>query len=410
MQQVLSTITNSPYGFGGVSTWIEQTTLTLPAHGWQVTTMTHALDQQHLADWASKHPGIHLDPIYGRYARLNEISPALEKYLDRVRPKVVLVNGSYWTLPTIQKRKQRGENIRTIGICHADENGYYIPLAFYRDAFDYLIGVSRTCTETLIERGCAPEKIGLLPYGVTCPEQLPPRTYDGPLRLVYVGRLVQSQKRILDFIPLLEALNARQVNYRLDFYGAGQEEEILRAQVRALDNDERVFFHGWIPATQVSETAWGNADIFVLPSAYEGLSISMLEAMGHGVVPIVSRVQSGSDHVIREGETGFTFPIGELTTCADQIAMLDHARAKLAEISSSAHTLVQQEYSTARHTQKLSAILDMVMNRPPELASAPYMGVTSNPFARLIPGKAIVYARRLLKRGNQINEGYTTFP
>jgi len=45
------------------------------------------------------------------------------------------------------------------------------------------------------------------------------------------------------------------------------------------------------------------ADIFVLPSAAEGLSVAMLEAMSCGLAPIVTRV-GGSGEVITDGQDG----------------------------------------------------------------------------------------------------------
>lgn len=410
MRHILATITNSPYGFGGVSTWLERISQMLPAYGWHVTTVTHALDEAHLADWKTMHPALDLQPIYGRYTRLNQISSALEQYLDRLRPDVVIVNGSYWMLPTLQRRKRRGENLRVIGVCHADENGYYNPLTFYRECFDHILGVSQTCYTNLLARGCPPARTNVLPYGVPCLAQLPQRPSQRLLRLAYVGRLVQSQKRILDFVPLIAELNARRVNYRLDFYGTGAEEKMLREQVQAVDQDKRVFFHGWIPAAQVAQTVWQNADIFLLVSAYEGLAISMLEAMGYGVVPIVSRVASGVEQVIREGETGYTFDVGDVVRCAELIAMLDREREQLARLSRKTWAFVRQEYSIETHTQRLASILEKVMAEPAQLTPASYMGITAHPFARLVPGWAIVLARRYLKRGNPINEGYTTFP
>src|SRR6266542_2499517 len=143
MRHVLMTITNSPYGFGGVSTWIERMTLALSEWGWNVTTVTQALDGRHLADWSRHHPGMRLKPLWGKFARLNAIAPALDDYLDHTHPDVVVINGSYWMMPTLQHRKQRGQNIRVIGMCHADETGYYHPLTFYRDTFDLIIAVSQ---------------------------------------------------------------------------------------------------------------------------------------------------------------------------------------------------------------------------------------------------------------------------
>ncbi len=409
MRRVLATITNSPYSFGGVSTWLERITERLPAQDWCVTTVTHALDEQHLADWQGKHPGLALNPLLGKFARLDQIEPALENYLDREKPEVVLINGSYWMLPVLQRRKQKGERLRVIGVCHADENGYYSGLSFYRDCFDHVIGVSETCYQKLLALGFAPERTSLLPYGVPCPASLPVRAEDGALRLAYVGRLEQGQKRILDFIPLVAALYARHIDFRLDFYGSGVDEPVLRSGIEAIDSEQRVHFHGWLPANQVATTAWQNADIFLLLSAYEGLAISMIEAMANGIVPIVSRVESGVAQVIREGETGYTFPIGDIETCAQQIASLARDRQKLQTTSMRAWSLIRQEYSLERHVERLAGILNAVTSTPPQLAPARYMGLTSHPLVHLIPPMAFVLARRLAKRGNPLNQGYAYY-
>ena len=409
MRRVLATITNSPYSFGGVSAWLERITELLPAQDWRVTTVTHALDERRLADWHGRHPGLNLKPLLGKFARFDQIEPALDAYLDREKPDVVLVNGSYWMMPLLQRRKRKDASLRVIGVCHADENGYYSGLGFYRDCFDRVIGVSETCYQKLLALGLNPDRTTYLPYGVPCPFEPPGRSGAGPLRLAYVGRLVQGQKRILDFIPLVAALYAQQLDFRLDFYGAGIDEAALREGIAALDSEQRVHFHGWLPANQVATIAWQNADVFLLASAFEGLSISMLEAMAYGVVPVVSRVESGVPQVIREGETGYTFPIGDLETCASRIATLAQDRTQLAAMSARAWALVRRDYALDRYVEQLAGIMDTVSTRPAQMAPARYMGPSAHPLVRLLPPLAFVLARRLAKRGNPLNEGYATY-
>lgn len=410
MPRALATITNSRFAFGGVSTWIERITETLPVSGWNVTTVTHALDAKHLAGWKEQHPGMVVKPILGKFVHQNDIEPFLEAYLDTEKPDVVLINGAYWMIPAIQRRKARGERTRIIGICHADDAFYYSGLGWNRDCLDHVIGVSKSCYEKLLELGFPSERTSLLPYGVPCSATVPSRDHSGELRLVYVGRLVQWQKRILDFVPLIEQLTARGINYRLDFYGAGDEEGLLRERVAAIDPERRVHFHGWVMASQVSTVVWGEADVFLQMSAYEGLSNSMVEAMANGVVPIVSRVASGVGDVIREGDTGFTFPIGDVATCVQLIESLERDRARLAQMSRNGWGLARKEFSLEQHAQRLALILDSTRESPAMTAPGRYMGMTSRSFARLLPGWTLVASRRLLKRGNPDNEGFTTYP
>ena len=410
MRNLLVTITNAPHGYGGVSAWIERITEALPKYGWCVITLTHALDEKHLVDWRSNHPKMVIKPLYGRFARLSDVDPYLGQYLDEVKPDVVAISYSFWMIPTLQERKRRGHPLRVIGCCHQDGDAAYSGLSYYRHCFDHVLCFGSKTYEKLLAIGYATDEVTLVPHGVPCPEVMPTRTYQGKIRLAYVGRLVQEQKRILDFVPLVRALNVRGLDYRLDFYGSGPDEDELRKRIRAVD-EGKVVFHGWLPAERVASIAWPQADICVHLSEYEvgGAPLSVLEAMAYGAVPIVTRI-SGIEHTVRTGETGYTFEVGDIERCADLIVSLDRDRDKLAAMSQRAWALIQQEHSIQAHAYRLAEVLHTVLERPARLAPAGYMGVTAHPLVRLLPGPAIVYARRMLKRGSAINEGYTTLP
>jgi hypothetical protein len=79
-------------------------------------------------------------------------------------------------------------------------------------------------------------------------------------------------------------------------------------------------------------------------------------------------------------------------------------------MSGSAWSTIAADYSLDRHSERLAAFFDRVLAAPAQMTPARYMGPTSKPAARLIPGFAIVLGRRLLHRGNPINEGYTSYP
>ncbi len=410
-RHALVTLANAPHSFGGVSAWIERITRALPLHGWRVTTLTHALDQKHLLDWHTYHPHLEVSPLYGRFARLRDSGPSLDAYLERERPDVVVVNSSYWVVPAVQRRKQYDPALRLLGVVHGDQDSYYSGLGFYRDSFDHVIGVSRACQQKLIALGYPSHRVSLLPCGVVCPPQPPvARPASHPLQIGYVGRLAHEYKRIFDFVPLVRALNALGSDYRLHFYGTGPDEAALRQQLAAVDDSGRVQFHGWIPAEQMAARVWSQLDVLVLVSDSEGLSTSMLEAMAHGVVPVVSRVSSGVPEIIKEGQTGYTFPIGDTDAAAHILALLARRRGPLAAMARQAWSLVHQHYSLEHYSHALARLFDMMEQRPAQMAQAPYRGMLAHPAARLVPGWLLRRARLLSRRGLPINEGYTTLP
>ena len=63
-----------------------------------------------------------------------------------------------------------------------------------------------------------------------------------------------------------------------------------------------VHFHGWLPAAEVDQAMRG-ADVLLLPSLSEGLSLVTVEALRAGLALIVSRIP-GMDDVLVDGENG----------------------------------------------------------------------------------------------------------
>jgi glycosyltransferase involved in cell wall biosynthesis len=128
------------------------------------------------------------------------------------------------------------------------------------------------------------------------------------LRLIYTGRLVQYQKRILDFVELAEALDRAQVPYEITLVGTfnahdGTEEEFLRAAAAHLE-DGRIKLPGRMQRAEILKTLTSQ-DLFVLLSDFEGLPLALGEAMARGCVPVTAAMPSGIPEVIASGENGY---------------------------------------------------------------------------------------------------------
>jgi glycosyltransferase involved in cell wall biosynthesis len=61
------------------------------------------------------------------------------------------------------------------------------------------------------------------------------------------------------------------------------------------------------------------ADVYLSTSLSEGMSNALLEAMSHGVMPVVSRV-SGAEDLVEEGVSGFLLPPGDESALAARLA------------------------------------------------------------------------------------------
>jgi glycosyltransferase involved in cell wall biosynthesis len=248
-----------------------------------------------------------------------------------------------------------------VGMCHADsEEQYYMPLSWYEPFISKFIGVSHECTEQLTRRlPFRMTDITMLPYGIAVPRMLNRDYQVEPLRLVYAGRVTQLQKRVLDFVPLVEHLLRTDLHFVFDIIGEGDHFSSLNDEMHDRFPAGVVRFHQRVPHQEMPNV-WKGHDIFLQVSDFEGTSVSMLEAMAYGVVPVVTSASSGIAGVIRPSQNGFVVPVGDMAAMSDILARVVNNRAVLAKIGRAAHETAQA-YSMEQHSKRFSQFLDQII-------------------------------------------------
>lgn len=120
-----------------------------------------------------------------------------------------------------------------------------------------------------------------------------------------LNRAVKGVDRFLDAAPLvLDAVP----DARFVLVGGGVKEEELRRRVRGAGLSDRVLLVGY---REDVDTFYALMDVAVLTSSSEGLSITLLEAMSHGLPVVATRV-GGNPEIVEDGVTGFLVPFGDL--------------------------------------------------------------------------------------------------
>ena len=248
--------------------------------------------------------------------------------------------------------------IRIVGICHADSaEEYYDPLAWYEPLISTFVAVSPECAAKLAGRIPARAgEIAVLPCAVVVPGTLQRDYRTSPVRLLHAGRIVQKQKRVMDFVPLAEGLCGRGVDYILDIAGEGPDLDRLKNGLAAMAAANRVRFLGRIDADAMPGL-WRAHDICVQLSDFEGTSVSMLEAMAQGAVPVVTAASSGIRDVLAHGRNGFVVPVGDMDAVADAIARLAADRDALEAAGRAAHANAGR-FSMDAYLPRFSAVLD----------------------------------------------------
>ncbi|MBM7808230.1 glycosyltransferase involved in cell wall biosynthesis [Geodermatophilus bullaregiensis] len=132
-----------------------------------------------------------------------------------------------------------------------------------------------------------------------------------------VGRLthMKAQWQLVDAVP---DLVARFPQLAVVLLGDGPLREALVERTCALGVASAVQFAGHRPDARLLLAA---ADVFVLPSRYEGMSLAALEAMEAGLPVVATRVV-GSEEVVVDGVTGALVPFGRPAELGAALAAL----------------------------------------------------------------------------------------
>jgi glycosyltransferase involved in cell wall biosynthesis len=139
----------------------------------------------------------------------------------------------------------------------------------------------------------------VIPNGV--PPIPPPQvSVHSPRRIIMAGRL-SIQKNPLLAIEALALI--KDLNWSFEVIGDGPLASDMRALAGKSGLGGRVTMRGWLPNAQVAELMAG-ADILLMPSSNEGLSMVAIEALQHGLAIVASQV-GGMRDVVEEGRNGF---------------------------------------------------------------------------------------------------------
>ena len=105
-----------------------------------------------------------------------------------------------------------------------------------------------------------------------------------------------------------------------------------------------------------------NADLFVLPSLFEGLPVSVLEAMAAGVAVIASAI-AGTDEVVRDGETGLLVAPRDPAALAAAVRVLTDNPERRHELAAAGAARVREEFSADVMVARIAATYEELLSR-----------------------------------------------
>lgn len=120
-----------------------------------------------------------------------------------------------------------------------------------------------------------------------------------PIEILHIGRFF-PQKNHGCILQALALLKKRGLSVRLHCCGDGPLLEEVREQAKAMGLQNQIVFEGIVEDVY---PLLSQADLFILPSSWEGMPMTVIEAMASGLPAIASRV-GGIPDMVTDGESG----------------------------------------------------------------------------------------------------------
>lgn len=340
----------SGLGLGGIEEWTKGLCIELIKKGF---------DNIHIfTDMGEYHVPCILEPVINRvldkraYYFHENVLNCIMDYLTDLLPVTVITGKPESFVEAASLLKQIApDKVRIISVIHGGEEHLYKLYDKYVAYTDFYVAVSEDIKRDLLARGINREKIASITCPVACDEVLK-RTYTvdacQPVRIGYAGRIVVTQKRMDLMLQVIRQLEENKVSYIFEIAGDGVYKTEMEESIIANKWNHHVCFAGVFDRVRISEF-WRKQDICINMADAEGRSISQLEAMANGVVPVVT-CTSGTREDICDGVNGYLVTIGDYKEAADRIGYLAEHRELLPKFGQKAHDTVYPKCQKEIHT------------------------------------------------------------
>ncbi len=228
---------------------------------------------------------------------------ALLKTLEGSPPHVLIADNVIPAFIAAPYLKQAGT--RTIGIIRSDDSFYHGIIDRFaagrdQDRIHAFVAVSEYLGDEVRRRSRGQCLSRVIPSGAPIPSQH--AKYNPEIfQVVYSGRLVEEQKRILDTTRCMIRLCKKNANIRGVIIGDGIQREMVEDLVRSAEVPISVV--GRKSPDEVQQILLQSHAILLL-SDYEGTPTAVMEAMACGVVPVCLAMRSGIPELVIHEKTG----------------------------------------------------------------------------------------------------------
>lgn len=202
------------------------------------------------------------------------------------------------------------------------------------------------------------ERVVLVDNGVDVSLFGPPEPANDPPRVLFAGRLT-PRKGVIDLLRASALLTGRGVEHDVVLAGGTPEEgPEAEAEVRAAAGPA-VRFLGPQPI-EAMPALYRSSDVFCLPSWWEAMPLSVLEAMASGL-PVVATAVGDIPRVVEDGVTGLLVPPGDVTALSDALESLLTDGDLRRRMGAAGRRRVETSFDITRTWSELEAVYERLL-------------------------------------------------
>ena len=305
--------------------------------------------------------------------RPRQLRKLLKSHLEMMSPCVFVPN---YDFSASAVSMDLPANVSTLGVLHSDDPAHYVHGYRMGPYWDGIVSVSQFIHDNLMSLNPTfADRSAVIHYGIEDAGDVisPKRQPSEKLKVVYTGRIVQEQKRIMDFVDVVDRLAPHSDRFEFSFIGDGDEMDAFRERMTPHVNSGMVKILGRAKPSQIPGLL-RQAHVFALTSEFEGLPLSLLESLSAGLVPVVTEIKSGITEILSHEENSMLSPVGNADAMAANFLKLANDPDMFERLSNaSRQTLHDKKLTAGDMADQYVEILDRMfvdMESPREAASS----------------------------------------
>ena len=282
----------------------------------------------------------------GQNVRPRRVRKLLKKHLEMMSPCVFVPNYDFVASAI---STDLPADVSTLGVLHSDDPAHYIHGYRMGPYWDGIVSVSQFIHDNLMSLNPTfADRSSVIHYGIKDAGDVisPKRQPTEKLKVVYTGRIVQEQKRIMDFVDVVDRLAQHSDQFEFSFVGDGDEMDAFRTRMAPHINSGMVKILGRAKPSQIPGLL-RQAHVFALTSEYEGLPLSLLESLSAGLVPVVTEIKSGITEILTHEQNSMLSPVGDADAMAANFLKLANDPSMFERLSNASRQTLHDKKLTA---------------------------------------------------------------